>query len=419
MALMQDTLSFLYSLRTQGSKFGIERMKALVEALGNPQVRFPSIHVAGTNGKGSVCSMLDAVYRAHGYKVGLFTSPHVIELGERIRVNGQNLSIERIEAHLTDLLPICSKMQNEEPGMHPTFFELMTALAFVEFSKQKVDVAVIETGLGGRLDSTNVLLPMVSVITSIGYDHCEILGDRLSEIAREKAGIIKKGKPVVYGWMEREADFEIAKVAKKLKSPVYSLDSISEEDMPMTNLRGAFQRRNAALARKVSEVLMERFPVQPELVRRALNQVKLLGRWQTISSRPHIIVDACHNGHGADASRELWSELPDGSEVWFAACGMVRAKDVLPPLLSRSKRVVLFELDQPKACTHQELKSLTKGFTGDLHLAFQEDIPSLLARITVSETLLITGSIYLVSSVLSRFYEKNDHLDGRNWQDIW
>ena len=202
---MNQTLEFLYSLRNQGSKFGIERMQEFCKKLQNPQFSFPSIHLAGTNGKGSVCTMLDSIYRAHGYKVGLFTSPHLIELGERIRVNGKLLSFRQIEEWTDQLMPIFKTMKEKDPEMRPTFFELMTAIAFLEFKKQKVDLAIIETGLGGRLDSTNVLDPLISVITTVGYDHCEMLGDKLEQIASEKAGIITTVTPVVVGWLKQAA----------------------------------------------------------------------------------------------------------------------------------------------------------------------------------------------------------------------
>lgn len=188
-------------MRNEGSKFGIERMRMLCERLKNPQLSYPSIHVAGTNGKGSVCTMLSKIYRNHGYKVGLFTSPHLLHLGERVSVNGKSLSFSEIEKWVDRLLPISKKMEHEHQGLHPTFFELITAIGMLEFQKQMVDLAIFETGLGGRLDSTNILEPMVSVITTVGFDHCDILGSELKQIAYEKAGIIKTSKPVVVGWL--------------------------------------------------------------------------------------------------------------------------------------------------------------------------------------------------------------------------
>ena len=204
---MKDTLDYLYALRNRGSDFGLDRMIVFASLLGNPQLSFPVIHVAGTNGKGSVCSMLDAVYRANGYSVGLFSSPHLIDLGERIRVNGVNLSMHELATFVEELRPVAEEMESEQRGFHPTFFEFMTAMAFLTFQQAKVDLAIFETGLGGRLDSTNVVNPELSIITTIAKDHCSILGNEIESIAEEKAGIVKKGKPVLTGWFGKYNPF--------------------------------------------------------------------------------------------------------------------------------------------------------------------------------------------------------------------
>lgn len=196
---MKDLFEYLYSLRNQGSSYGIERMELLLQKIGREVLTFPVIHVAGTNGKGSTCAMLDSIYRANGYKVGLFSSPHLVDLGERVRVNGEILSHNKLLDHIQVLKPLAEEIDKEFPGMHPSFFEMMTAVAFCEFSAEKVDLVVLETGLGGRLDSTNVVHPEISVITTISLDHSHILGDTIEQIAYEKAGIIKKGCPVLTG----------------------------------------------------------------------------------------------------------------------------------------------------------------------------------------------------------------------------
>ena len=198
---MNDTLNYLYGLRNRGSSYGIDRMRRLLPLLGNPHRRFPIIHVAGTNGKGSVCAMLDSIYRENGYKVGLFSSPHLVELGERIRVNGKVLPLHGIEEFVRFIKPIADEMEAEKVDLGPTFFEMMTAMAFLVFAERKVDLAILETGLGGRLDSTNVVQPILSIITTIALDHCSILGHSIEEIAREKAGIIKRGIPALTGWL--------------------------------------------------------------------------------------------------------------------------------------------------------------------------------------------------------------------------
>ena len=416
---MNSTLEFLYSLRNQGSKFGIERMALLCRELGNPQHSFPSIHVAGTNGKGSVCTMLDSIYRANDYRVGLFTSPHLVELGERIRVNGKNLPFSQIEEWTEKLRPIIQKLEKTEDGRGPTFFELITAMAFLEFQRQKVDLAIIETGLGGRLDSTNVINPELSIITTVGFDHCEILGNTLSEIASEKAGIIKERRPVVVGWLEKEAREEVFRVASQKNAEVHDMEGTKDIHLPITNLTGSYQRKNAALAQLAVEILDRKFPVAGTKVSHALQAVEFPGRWQTISSHPLIIVDACHNGQGARASEELWDQLPDGFQVWFGACGEDRAREVLPPLLERTKYITLFEIDQPRACTHQDLQKISENFTGTVKFAHEQEIPKLCKKLDPKSTVLVTGSIYLVAAMLSRMKDSGNFPVSRNWQDYW
>jgi len=418
---MNETLEFLYSLRQQGSKFGLQRMWSLVGRLNNPQHAFPCIHVAGTNGKGSVCAMLESIYRAHGFSVGLFTSPHLVELGERIRVNGQLLSFPEIEAWVDDLLLVCRNIEAETPWLHPTFFELMTAVAFLEFKKKGVDLAIIETGLGGRIDSTNVIDPMVSVITTVGFDHCDILGDTLSLIAREKAGIIKDKRPVITGWLEREAREEIARIALEKNSPFYCLGDQIDLPLPSTNLRGPFQRHNAALAQQTTQILSNRFPVNSEKTQAALLEVDLLGRWQLISEKPKIIVDACHNELGATASLELWSSLPSNTTVWFAACGTERAQDVLSLLFKHFKNYVFFELNQPRACSFSQMLSVFNSPNVEVESARETDLIRYYQNLPTHSTVLVTGSIYLVASTLSSLQNFSDSAPvvSKNWQDHW
>ena len=211
--------------------------------------------------KGSVCSMLSSVYQENGYNVGLFTSPHLISLEERIKVNGEMISNEEIHEEIRFLKPIAEMMEKKTEGMHPTFFEFMTAVAFLFFKKKKVDLAILETGLGGRLDSTNVVFPELSIITTISLDHCDILGDTIEEIAAEKAGIIKSEKPVLVGWVEDNVTSIINEIAKRKRSPLYSAASWDEKELIETNLKGFFQRQNATLAYKTTKIWKVDFPL--------------------------------------------------------------------------------------------------------------------------------------------------------------
>ena len=196
---------FLYKLRNAGSKFSLERIKLLCANLENPQERFPKIHIAGTNGKGSVCAMLESILRNSGLKVGMFTSPHLLYLGERIQINRIPISKEKLLEYVAKVRDVCDTLFDiSDVENYPSFFELMTAVCFLYFADEHVDVAVIEVGLGGRLDSTNIITPVCSVITSVALDHTEYLGQTIEKIAREKAGIIKPRIPVAIGFLSKK-----------------------------------------------------------------------------------------------------------------------------------------------------------------------------------------------------------------------
>jgi len=416
---VKNSLDFLYSLRNQGSKFGLERMTLFCEELGDPQLSYPTIHVAGTNGKGSVCTMLDFIYRAHGYKVGLFTSPHLLELGERIRVDGKNLPFSEIEKWVDHCLPFFEKNEESKEMVWPTFFELMTAIAFLEFKKQKVDLAIIETGLGGRLDSTNVVIPELSILTSVGLDHCEILGHEIGQVASEKAGIIKDNKPVLTGWLPAEAMEVVTQVAQQQNAKLHQIRSQDSTHFPSTNLSGSFQQRNASLAYQATCILEKLFPVEQRKVEQALQSVRFPGRWQKISSQPTVILDACHNGQGAEVSTELWDTLPDGFHLWFSACGEERARDVLVPLSQRTRNITFVELNQPRATSLEDFRKISEELSISAHYAREKDIPRLYSLIEQDTTLLVTGSIYLVSAVLGQSTQSKNANHQKNWQDHW
>ena len=219
-ASVQD---YLFSLKPRGVKFGIDRMQSWIERLGHPERACPCIHITGTNGKGSTAAMLESILRAAGWKVGLYTSPHLVRLGERVQVNREILTEDQIIRYTNELRPIAEDVSRLNPDDHPSFFEFMTAMAFWQFARKRCDISIIEVGMGGRLDATNVVLPEISVITSISLDHCEILGDTVEKIAYEKAGIIKPGRPVVLGHVPPGAEVVIREVAEKCGSQVYTI----------------------------------------------------------------------------------------------------------------------------------------------------------------------------------------------------
>ena len=412
---------YLYSLRNQGSSYGIERMELLLQKIGREVLTFPVIHVAGTNGKGSTCAMLDSIYRANGYKVGLFSSPHLVDLGERVRVNGEILSHNKLLDHIQVLKPLAEEIDKEFPGMHPSFFEMMTAVAFCEFSAEKVDLVVLETGLGGRLDSTNVVHPEISVITTISLDHSHILGDTIEQIAYEKAGIIKKGCPVLTGWLPGTANETVRKFAQKNKAQFYTLASCPEErELPKTNLIGQHQRRNAALAVKVTEMLKDKFPLDPEKSTQALFQVELEGRWQVIQEEPMIVLDACHNQEGAKALVRQLGNLPSNKEliIWFGALGKERAQEILPELANFANEIRLFQPNQPRACSFDEMQAiLAPIFEGNVQSGGFSCVQSYIEQLKLNQILLITGSIYLLGEVLEIVKKSKKRL-GSAFQDL-
>ncbi len=287
---------YLYSLKAGGMKFGIDRMQRLAAALGHPERSYPVIHVAGTNGKGSVSAMIESILRLAGRRTGLYTSPHLVKLGERVQVNRRLLTEAEIVAYARELRPVAEKAAEFAADEHATFFEFMTAMAFLQFQRSQVDVAVVEVGMGGRLDATNIVAPEVSVITSIGLDHCAELGDTVEKIAREKAGIIKPGRPVVIGRVPPGAERVIREVAAAQRAPVHSVRDVFGEDVaryPETNLEGDYQRWNAATAALAVRLLSPMLQADGQAVVRGLLKVDWPGRWQRLEvGGRHLILAA-------------------------------------------------------------------------------------------------------------------------------
>lgn len=395
-------------------------MERLCLHLGKPEKSFPCVHVAGTNGKGSVCSMLDAIYRANGYKVGLFSSPHLVELGERIRVNGKITPMPEITRRVAELKPVAERMEDDEPGMHPTFFEFMTAVAFLKFKEEKVDLAILETGLGGRLDSTNVVNPELSIITTVSKDHCDLLGNEIEAIAGEKAGIVKKGRPVLTGWLKPKANHVVERIAHEKGAPFCSLAARDEskEPLPETNLVGAYQKKNAALAIRATEILEENFPVDSGKSYSALTEVRLKGRWQVLAGKPKIILDACHNEEAAQALRGNLLALGEEVEVWLGSLEENRAREVVAAVLPFASGFRLFEPTQPRACAISLLRGLIpKDFGNMVAEGVITRIEEYLYETPENQTILVTGSIYLIGEYLSITGEASTK-DQSRFQDL-
>jgi len=419
-----QTRDYLFSLRDRGSKYGIERMQRFVEALGHPERTFPSIHVAGTNGKGSVCAMLEALYRANGYATGLYTSPHLIDLGERVQVNRERLAEADILRYTEKLRPPAAELGGRDPAGHPSFFEFMTAMAFLRFAERPVEIALLETGLGGRLDATNVVTPELSVITSVSLDHTDLLGDTLEKIAAEKAGILKPGVPVVIGRLPDAAEQTIRAIARERNCQVHTVaDRFPDPaNLPATNLAGGFQRWNAGIAVLAAERLAGTFPLHSTA---ALESVDWAGRWQTIDlPGRRLILDATHNPEGCTALDENLRDLVDRDGrkpvILAGTLGAGRARQLMPvlarqlmPVLARHARELhLVEPAQPRACTSEFLESSLPAGHGLAvrHTTVPECFPApgTCALGSPGDTVVVTGSIYLLGEVLGRLRGTGD-----------
>ena len=412
---------YLFSLRSRGAKYGIERMQAFVQALGHPEREYPVIHVAGTNGKGSTCAMLDSILRKSGAKVGMLTSPHLVQLGERIQVDRQVTSNQEIADFVEFLKPVADELGQGNTAAAPSFFEMITAMGFLLFAREKVDVAIVETGLGGRLDATNVVHPILSIITSIGFDHVAQLGNDLSSIATEKGGVIKNKVPVVVGCMPESAKTTIQALANKRQSRVFDVEAAfpeAPEDLPQTNLEGAFQRWNAASAQVASLALKQRFGLTESLVSEALREVEWEGRWQCLQvNGRRLILDATHNEEGARSLDDNFAKLVNRLEkkpwVLTGTLGEERASPLMEVVAKWARGIVLLRPNQPRACPFDVLeRAVPKTFSGELARSTLDELFSDEGKLdfgNTGDTLVVTGSIYLLGEVLARVKGRSVH----------
>ena len=411
----QAVVDRLFALKPAGRAFGLDRMRALCAEIGHPERAFPCVHVAGTNGKGSVSAMVEAILHAAGWRTGLYTSPHLVHLGERVQVDRVRLTEDEIVRYASEIERAGAR-PGTDPELAPTFFEYLTAMAFLQFARKKCDVAVIEVGLGGRLDATNVVTPAVSVITSIAMDHCEILGDTIEKIAAEKAGIIKPGRPVVLGRVPPAAERVIRAIAAERGAPLVSVAEEFGDDVetyPSTNLEGDYQRWNAATATLVGRQLGEKWRLTPDVIARGLARVDWPGRWQrTLVGGRLLMLDASHNPEGAavldsNLSR-LARETGRAPVVVTGVLGLARARPLIQTIARHAAEIYFVMPNQPRACSHAELESLVPlGFGGSLRrgdVAKLFPAPGVCAVGGPQDVVVVTGSIYLLGEVLRRLH---------------
>lgn len=419
-----ETLEYLYTrlpmFQRQGAaayKANLDNTVALCEAVGNPQQKFKSIHIAGTNGKGSTSSMLAAIFQCAGYKTGLYTSPHLKSFTERISINGVEISEDAV-------IQFTQKYKTDIERISPSFFEVCVAMAFDFFAKEKIDIAIIEVGLGGRLDSTNVILPELSVITNISYDHTDLLGDTLAKIAYEKAGIIKPNIPVIIGETHEETEPVFREKAKQENAPIIFADKqrkaqiisqdiweqkilvYPENQIFTLDLPGNYQQHNLLTVLQAIDSLKQAWKITDSHIHQALCQVKKLtglrGRMFCLQNDPIVICDTGHNEAGI---KEVIPQILSFCKgklhiVW----GMVKDKNHAPVLTLLPQDAIYYFVapDLPRALSAIEMQAKALDFQlfGEYYTSVKEGLHAALSVATKEDLIFVGGSTFVVAEVV-------------------
>jgi len=424
----QETLDFLYAQLPMFSRIGPAALKKdltntrlLADLAGNPHKHLKTIHIAGTNGKGSSSHMLASIFQAAGYKTGLYTSPHLQDFRERIRVNGRMIPEQEV-------IDFTENYRQSFLHIEPSFFEVTVVMAFEYFLKEKTDIAIIETGLGGRLDSTNIITPELSLITNIGLDHVHLLGDTLEKIAYEKAGIIKAAVPVVVSQTQTGPDRVFRQKAEAEKSPIVFGDAVRQtvhteagtqtldvtyhnshtdkSEKYRTDLTGLYQAANMAGVLSAIDILRQKgWNISDAAVETGLGTVKantgLMGRWEILQESPLVVFDV---GHNEDGMRQIITQLQHtGYNQLHIVIGMVSDKDVekVLRLLPTNAYYYFTQAAIPRALPSGELKSLAeaKGLKGQSYETVDAAVKEAYSRVRSNDLLLICGSVFVVGEV--------------------
>jgi dihydrofolate synthase/folylpolyglutamate synthase len=438
----QASVEYLYGLQRHGIKLGLDNSRKLMDMLGEPQRSFRSVHIAGTNGKGSTAKAIASILQSNGLKVGLYSSPHLVSFTERIRINNSPITeseVISLTSHIRGML--------SGKAIQPTFFEFVTAMAFYYFAREKVDWAIVEVGMGGRLDATNVLLPDVSVITNIGIEHTEFLGESLRDIAKEKAGIIKPSTPLVTATNRLEALNILEKTAqacsaemhlfgREFKGTLVFMDSehivfdykglkppytqpliYSEYHKLSIPASGKYQLYNASLALRVCEILAQRgFPVSEQSMRHGLSQLHFEGRLELISSMPPLIIDSAHNPDASHALAETLKQVFPSRKIILIA-GMMKDKDIpgiLKPLIQITDTIIVTKPKGERAAPPEKLDQtitlLASEGNINTHSLSVSKTQSVAEAVKLAQRLwqedaiiLVTGSFYTTGEVKELF----------------
>ena len=429
-----ETLDYLFSsmpsfqqVGGDAYKPGLERIAEFCRMIGNPQRNYFVIHVAGTNGKGSVSNMLAAVLQQAGYQTGLFTSPHLIDFRERIRVNGEMIPKQKV-------VNFVDRYKSEMERLQLSFFEMTTAMAFDYFAQSDVEVAVIETGLGGRLDATNIVQPLISVITNIGLEHTEYLGDSLPKIAREKGGIIKKCTPVVVGEKNSNYHLVLEEIATDLRCELTYADEAfilgecgydgDKQVVTMTRTRdgypyqlrldllGEYQRQNLATVATVLDKLHEATPLSisrrafVEGVREVSKLTSFRGRWQTLSQEPLIVCDTGHNEHGlAEVAKQLKARNNSGKLVCVMGFCNDKEFDKMLAVMPNDAHYIFTQASIRRAASLEKMAEVATALALDFEVAptVEEAVANAQQRLSKEDMLFIGGSTFVVAEALPLF----------------
>jgi dihydrofolate synthase/folylpolyglutamate synthase len=418
----QESVDYLFGLQKYGIKFGLNSTENLLTRLGNPHRRLRCIHIAGTNGKGSTAAMLSGILKQHGLRVGLYTSPHLVRFTERFRIDDEEVSPERIFEIFGRVRRL---IDDAEP---PTFFEVVTSMAFQYFAEEEVDWAILEVGMGGRLDATNVVQPQASVITNISFDHEEYLGNTLGAIAREKAGIIKHRVPVVTGARQPLVQAILKATSLRLDAPLYRQGkdfrtkrntdgSLRYEGLKRRfpsvalNLAGAHQLSNAALALATIEVLENHgaLKLNPENIQEGFLRVRWPARMEILQENPLILLDGAHNPHGAECLRDALKQIFPKRRLHLVL-GIMADKDVrgiLKRLLPLAETAILTQPRYARAANPEALRRLARPYIQKLYVVPDPEsaIQQAKSLAAPEDVICIAGSLYFAGEVKELFGE--------------
>jgi dihydrofolate synthase / folylpolyglutamate synthase len=418
----EQAIDWIHARLRLGMKPGLSRMEWMLERLGHPERRIKTVHVGGTNGKGSTVTFLRSILQTAGYRVGTFTSPYFEQFNERISINGHPVGDKELVELANVIKPLADELDRSELG-GPTEFEVITAMSIYYFAKMSpVDVVIYEVGLGGRFDSTNVIHPLLSIITSIGLDHTAILGDTYEQIAFEKAGIIKNGVSVITGVKQPEALEVIRKKAQEGKSPIYQLDqdflTSSRESVPHgerfaftslfgdfknleTSMIGSHQIDNAACAVMAVQILANyySFIIEQSDVREGLKKAYWPGRLEILSEAPYVLIDGAHNEEGINAlASEIKSRYADKKvTILFAALKDKKLDKMIATLEDVADQLVFTTFDFPRAASAEELLAVSNSNSVKLAADYKDFLCDKMTDLKNDQILIVTGSLYFLS----------------------